>query len=72
MAWRSSRQENNILTKEKESEIMIKERFSKTLQPFLSTDDFLIVQDNYEEEENLANESLFCLTNGYLGVRGSY
>ena len=72
MVWRLRRQENNILTKERKSEIMIKERFSKTLQPFLSTDDFLIVQDNYEEEENLANESLFCLTNGYLGVRGSY
>ena len=51
---------------------MIRERFSKAVQPFLSTDDFAIVQEHYDPEENLANESLFCLTNGYLGIRGSF
>ena len=51
---------------------MIRERFSKAVQPFLSTDDFMIVQEHYDPEENLANESLFCLTNGYLGIRGSF
>lgn len=51
---------------------MIKERFSENLQNFLSEDKWMIVQDEYKPEENLKYESLFCLTNGYLGTRGSY
>ena len=32
----------------------------------------MVVQDNYNPYENLKYESLFCLTNGYLGTRGSH
>lgn len=32
----------------------------------------MVVQDSYCPDENLKYESLFCLTNGYLGTRGSH
>ncbi|MDU4977764.1 MAG: glycoside hydrolase family 65 protein, partial [Hungatella hathewayi] len=32
----------------------------------------MILQDHYDPEENLKYESLFCLSNGYLGTRGAY
>lgn len=51
---------------------MIRERFSDRLRGFLSEDKWMILQDEYDQEENLKYESLFCLTNGYLGTRGSY
>lgn len=51
---------------------MIKDRFSQKLQSLLSTDDWLILQDTYKPEENLKFESLFSLSNGYLGIRGSH
>lgn len=51
---------------------MIKNRFSDNLHSFLSDDKWMIVQDEYNQEENLKYESLFCLTNGYLGTRGSH
>lgn len=51
---------------------MIKNRFSDKLQRFLSSDEWLILQEEYKAEENLKYESLFCLTNGYLGTRGSH
>ena len=38
----------------------------------LGGDEWLILQDEYDAAENLNYESLFCLTNGYLGTRGSY
>ncbi len=51
---------------------MIKERFSGKLKELLSSDDWMILQQEYEPEENLKFESLFSLSNGYLGIRGSY
>ena len=51
---------------------MIKERFSDRFQPILSDDAWVILQDEYNPEENLKYESLFGLTNGYLGTRGSH
>ncbi len=30
------------------------------------------LQDKYDPQENLKNESLFALSNGYLGIRGSF
>jgi len=51
---------------------MIRSRFSKPLKELLSKDEWLILQENYNPAENLTYESLFCLTNGYLGTRGSY
>lgn len=51
---------------------MIKNQFSDKLQKYLSGGEWLIVQDSYNPDENLKYESLFCLTNGYLGTRGSH
>lgn len=51
---------------------MIKKQFSDNLQKFLSEDKWMIIQEDYKQEENLKYESLFCLTNGYLGTRGSH
>lgn len=51
---------------------MIRDRFSEKLNEMLSTDDWMILQQEYEPEENLKYESLFSLSNGYLGIRGSY
>jgi len=51
---------------------MIKERFSERLSKMLSSDDWMILQDKYEPEENLKFESLFNLSNGYMGIRGSH
>lgn len=51
---------------------MIRDRFSEKLQTLLGGDEWLILQDEYDVAENLNYESLFCLTNGYLGTRGSY
>lgn len=51
---------------------MIKDRFSERLSKMLSPDDWMILQDKYEPEENLKFESLFSLSNGYLGIRGSH
>lgn len=51
---------------------MVRERFSERLSAFLDDDRWMILQDSYNPEENLKYESLFCLTNGYLGTRGSY
>ena len=38
----------------------------------MSSDEWMILQDNYDPEENLKFESLFALSNGYLGIRGSH
>lgn len=51
---------------------MIRDRFSTILKEMLSEDEWLILQESYNPAENLTYESLFCLTNGYLGTRGSY
>ncbi len=51
---------------------MVRDRFSEKLRECLSDDKWMILQDHYNAEENLKYESIFCLTNGYLGTRGSY
>lgn len=51
---------------------MIRDRFSEKLQSYLNDDNWLILQDEYLPEENLKNESIFCLSNGYLGTRGAF
>lgn len=51
---------------------MIRDRFSERIKGLLSTDDWMIEQDSYNPEENLKFESLFALSNGYLGIRGSH
>lgn len=51
---------------------MIKDRFSMPVQQMLSEDSWMILQEEYKPEENLIYESLFCLANGYLGIRGSH
>lgn len=51
---------------------MIRERFSEHIRDCLSDDSWMILQAHYEPEENLKYESLFCLSNGYLGTRGAY
>lgn len=51
---------------------MIRDRFSPSVSKMLSSDDWVILQQEYEPEENLKFESLFSLSNGYLGIRGSY
>ena len=50
----------------------IKNKFSEQLQEYVSSGEWMIVQEDYKPEENLKYESLFCLTNGYLGTRGSH
>lgn len=51
---------------------MIKDRFSGKVGEALSSDDWIILQPEYNPEENLKFESLFNLSNGYLGIRGSH
>ena len=49
---------------------MSREMFSGNLRNRLHSDEWLIWQDQYEAKENLKYESLFALSNGYLGIRG--
>ncbi len=51
---------------------MIRDRFSENIKKDMSTEEWLICQDTYDPQENLKNESLFALSNGYLGIRGSF
>ena len=51
---------------------MIRDRFGTTLKDMLSEDRWLVLQDSYDEKESLSSETLFCLTNGYMGTRGSF
>ena len=51
---------------------MIKDVFSQKIREKLHSDEWLISQERYEPKENLKYESLFALSNGYLGIRGSY
>lgn len=51
---------------------MIRDKFSERMKSQLSTDEWLILQDEYHPEENLKFESLFSLSNGYMGIRGSH
>lgn len=51
---------------------MIRDRFSDMIKSQLSTDEWLILQNQYDVKENLKFESLFSLSNGYMGIRGSH
>lgn len=51
---------------------MIRDRFSEKLKNQMSGDEWMILQEQYDPEENLKYESLFSLSNGYLGIRGSH
>ena len=51
---------------------MSKIMFSENLQSKLHGEEWLIWQEQYEAKENLKYESLFALSNGYLGIRGSH
>lgn len=51
---------------------MIRDLFSNNIKKILSEDKWLIHQEKYVPMENLKYESLFCLTNGYMGTRGAY
>ena len=50
---------------------MIRDRFGTTLKEMLSEDRWLVMQDSYDEKENLSSETLFCLTNGYMRTAAS-
>ena len=51
---------------------MIRDRFSDKLKNQMSSDEWIILQEEYDPEENLKFESLFSLSNGYMGIRGSH
>ncbi|HIT88803.1 MAG TPA: glycoside hydrolase family 65 protein, partial [Candidatus Merdenecus merdavium] len=51
---------------------MIKDRFETEIKNTMGSDDWIILQESYKTEQNLQYESLFSLTNGYLGIRGSH
>ena len=46
--------------------------FEDKIKAFKSTDEFIISENLYDERENLKFESLFALSNSYLGIRGSH
>ena len=46
--------------------------FEDKIKALKSTDEFIIPEDLYNEKENLKFESLFALSNSYLGIRGSH
>ncbi|MFD2330436.1 glycoside hydrolase family 65 protein [Cohnella sp. GCM10020058] len=46
--------------------------FHEALNRLLSEDDWLIVQSAYDAKSNLKHETLFTLTNGYMGTRGAF
>lgn len=51
---------------------MSKDIFSEKFQKEMPGAEWLISEDRYEEAENLKFETLFALSNGYLGIRGSH
>lgn len=51
---------------------MIRDTFSPAIANRMAEDDWVILQDSYRPEENLKFETLFALTNGYMGTRGAY
>lgn len=46
--------------------------FEDEIKALKSTDEFIIPESLYNEKENLKFESLFALSNSYLGIRGSH
>lgn len=51
---------------------MVRDGFSEKIQSYLSEDCWLIPEESYQAEENLKYESIFCLSNGYIGTRGCH
>lgn len=51
---------------------MIRDIFSDSISSLMAEDAWVILQDNYKPEENLKYETLFGLSNGYMGTRGAY
>lgn len=49
---------------------MIKEHFSGRIQDILAADKWLIIQEVYQPEDHLKYETIFGLSNGYMGIRG--
>lgn len=49
-----------------------KSRFSQEVQEFLSNDEWLIVEEEYNGLDNYENESIFALTSGKMGSRGAH
>jgi kojibiose phosphorylase len=60
------------LNRTKEYDTMIRDSFSTALGFELPTDGWMVSEDAYEPDRNLQYESLFALSNGYLGIRGSH
>lgn len=48
------------------------EVWNRKIKEHKSDNRWLIIQNKYKREENKWYESLFCLSNGYSSVRGSY
>ena len=49
---------------------MIRDNFSKILREAMSEDSWVISEEQYDAKKNLQFESLFALSNGYMGIRG--
>ena len=42
------------------------------MNKYIIPDEWLIIEDNYSENNNLASESIFSLGNGYMGQRANF
>ena len=42
------------------------------MNKYIIPDEWLIIEDNYSENNNLASESIFSLGNGYMGQRSTF
>ncbi|KJY52465.1 glycoside hydrolase family 65 protein [Bifidobacterium kimbladii] len=51
---------------------MLQNLFSNKVASMLPDEPWLIHEDSYDPNQNLAHESLFALSNGYMGIRGSH
>lgn len=49
---------------------MIRDYFSERIRSGMAEDSWLISEDQYDVKKNLQFESLFALSNGYMGIRG--
>lgn len=51
---------------------MMQDLFSAEMAGMLPDERWMIHEDSYDPTRNLAYESLFALSNGYMGIRGSH
>ena len=49
----------------------MREQFCQEIRSLLAGDEWLVIQKGYQPEDNLDNESRFCLANGRMGNRAS-